>query len=81
LFPKIDIPRKRDFNFEKIIEESTIENKLEPDPDFILKVVQMSELLEIRHFMFDMGPPGAGKSSTWKVLAKAQDRTKLVKKQ
>ena len=27
LFPKIDIARKRDFSFEKIIEESTIEKK------------------------------------------------------
>ena len=74
LFPKINIPRKRDPAFEKIIEDCTIENKLEPDPDFILKVVQMSELLEIRHCVFDMGPPGAGKSSTWKVLSKAQDK-------
>ena len=39
LFPKVDIPRKRDPNFEKIVEDCTIENKLDPDPDFILKVV------------------------------------------
>jgi dynein heavy chain len=71
LFPKIDIPRKRDMAFEKIIEDCIFDNKLDPDPDFILKVVQTSELLEIRHCVFIMGPPGAGKSSTWKILAKA----------
>jgi dynein heavy chain len=44
---------------------------LDPDPDYILKIVQTSELLEIRHCIFVMGPPGAGKSTTWKMLAKA----------
>lgn len=71
LFPRIDIPRKRDMAFERIIEECTHENKLDPDPDYILKIVQTSELLEIRHCVFVMGPPGAGKSTTWKILAKA----------
>lgn len=35
--------------------------------------MQLSELLVIRHCVFTMGPPAAGKSSTWKTLAKAQD--------
>jgi dynein heavy chain len=34
----------------------------------------LSELLEIRHCVFCMGNPGAAKSSTWKTLAKAQDK-------
>jgi len=42
-----------------------------PDDDYILKVVQLGELLEIRHCVFTMGPPGCGKSTTWKTLAKA----------
>jgi dynein heavy chain len=58
-------------NFERLIEESTNEFRLDTDPDFIMKVVQTAELLEIRHCVFVMGPPGAGKSTTWKVLAKA----------
>lgn len=32
-----------------------------------LQVVQLEELLAIRHCVFVMGPPGAGKSQTWKV--------------
>lgn len=74
LFPGVDIPRKRDMNFEGIIEQVTAENRLDPDPDYILKIVQTSELLEIRHCIFIMGPPGAGKSTTWKMLAKSQDK-------
>lgn len=65
LFPGIDIPRKRDMRFEGIIEECCKETKLYPEPEFILKIVQLSELLEIRHCVFIMGPPGAGKSKTW----------------
>jgi len=74
LFPGIDVPRKRDLDFERVIEEVSAECKLNPDPDFVLKVVQLSELLEIRHCVFVMGPPGSGKSETWKTLAKSQDK-------
>lgn len=31
------------------------------------QVVQLEELLQIRHCVFVMGPPGAGKSQSWKV--------------
>jgi len=71
LFPGIDVPRKRDTRFEDIITQTCDEMKLWPQPEFILKVVQLSELLEIRHCVFVMGPPGAGKSSCWKTLAKS----------
>jgi dynein heavy chain len=45
-----------------------------PDPEFILKIVQLGELLVIRHCVFTMGPPAAGKSTTWRMLAKANDK-------
>jgi dynein heavy chain len=75
LFPGIDPPRKRDMNMESIIEQCASDSGLYNDPEFILKVVQLGELLAIRHCVFVMGPPGAGKSTTWKILAKAQDKT------
>jgi len=65
LFPKLNPIRKRDFDFEKIIEQVTIAKNLHPHDEFILKVVQLNELLAIRHCVFVMGPPGAGKTSTW----------------
>jgi dynein heavy chain len=74
LFPGIDVPRKRDMRFEAVIEECAQEAQLHPDPEFILKIVQLGELLEIRHCVFTMGPPGAGKSTTWKMLGRAQDK-------
>ena len=51
--------------FEEIINTVVAEAQLNADPDFILKIVQLGELMEIRHCVFVMGPPGAGKSSTW----------------
>jgi dynein heavy chain len=71
LFPGINVPRTRDMRFETIIEACVKEASLNNDPDFILKIVQLGELLEIRHCVFVMGPPGAGKSSTWSMLAKS----------
>jgi dynein heavy chain len=65
LFPGIDVPRTRNMRFEDIIVAGVEEAQLNPDPDFILKIVQLGELMEIRHCVFVMGPPGAGKSSTW----------------
>jgi dynein heavy chain len=60
--------------FEKIIEEVTIADGKHADPMFLRKVVELGELLQIRHCVFTMGPPGAGKSSAWKILAKANDK-------
>jgi dynein heavy chain len=74
LFPGINVPRKRDERMEAIIKEVSQEAGLHPDPEFILKIVQLGELLEIRHCVFVMGPAGAGKSSTWRMLGKAQDK-------
>jgi len=41
LFPGIDPPRKVDVRFEAVIKEVTVENQLNPDEEFILKVVQL----------------------------------------
>jgi len=71
LFPGIDVPRKRDQKFEILIEKACEDQKLLTDPDFIRKCVELGELLVIRHCVFTMGPPGAGKSCAWKTLGRA----------
>ncbi len=40
-----------------------------PEDTFILKIIQLSEILEVRHCVFIIGPAGSGKSSVWKTLA------------
>ena len=74
LFPGTRVNPKVDLEFEGVIQACMEEAKLFPERESIKKVVQLSELLEIRHCVFVMGPAGAGKSSTWKMLAKAQDK-------
>jgi dynein heavy chain len=39
LFPGIDVPRKRDFKFEDVIQKATEEQNFWPEAEFILKVV------------------------------------------
>ena len=38
LFPALNVPRKRDPEFEKLIKTATLEQKLQPEENFILKV-------------------------------------------
>jgi dynein heavy chain len=43
--------------------------KLAPEDDFVLRVVQLSELLAIRHCVFLMGPTGCGRTECYRVRA------------
>ncbi|XP_050529246.1 dynein beta chain, ciliary-like [Daktulosphaira vitifoliae] len=70
LFPALDVPRKRNLEFEKQIRQATIDLKLQPEDSFILKVIQLVELLEVRHSVFIIGNAGTGKSEVWKTLYK-----------
>ena len=38
LFPSLDVPRKRDLEFEKNIKQAVMDQKLQPEDSFILKV-------------------------------------------
>ena len=38
LFPALDVPRKRDAAFEKVIKEAVVSLHLQPEDSFVLKV-------------------------------------------
>jgi len=82
LFPGIDPPRKVNPELEEYVRLACESLGNHPDDTFRLKCVQLEELLEIRHCVFVMGPPGAGKSQCWKTLAEARtlrgDKTKCT---
>jgi dynein heavy chain len=84
LFPGIDPPRKIDEELEGFVRKGAVALGNDPDPEFCLKVVQTEELLSIRHCVFVMGPPAAGKSQCWRTLQKARElqgpdrKTKIV---
>lgn len=74
LFPAINPPRKVDESLETAVTETCNDLGLDPEPQFRLKVVQLEELIAIRHCTFVMGPPAAGKSTCWRTLAGARTR-------
>uniref|UniRef100_A0A5F8GSV7 Dynein axonemal heavy chain 11 n=1 Tax=Monodelphis domestica TaxID=13616 RepID=A0A5F8GSV7_MONDO len=68
LFPALDVPRKREMQFEQMVRQSTLELCLQPEESFILKVVQLEELLAVRHSVFVIGNAGTGKSKILRTL-------------
>ncbi|XP_035728185.1 dynein beta chain, ciliary-like [Vespa mandarinia] len=76
LFPALDVPRKRDVEFEKMVKQAATDVSLQPEDGFILKVVQLEELLEVRHSVFIVGSAGSGKTQVWKTLFRTYQNIK-----
>ncbi|XP_055849033.1 dynein beta chain, ciliary [Episyrphus balteatus] len=76
LFPALDVPRKRNLDFEAIIKKSAVDLSLQPEAGFILKIVQLEELFAVRHSVFIIGYAGTGKSAVWKTLFKTYQNQK-----
>ncbi|XP_069339362.1 dynein axonemal heavy chain 9 [Eulemur rufifrons] len=70
LFPSLDVPRRRDLNFEALVRKAVVDLKLQPEENFVLKVVQLEELLAVRHSVFVVGGAGTGKSQVLRSLHK-----------
>lgn len=68
LFPALDVQRKRDADFESAVRQAAIDLKLQPEENFILKVVQLEELFAVRHSVFVIGDAGTAKTSIWQTL-------------
>ncbi|XP_015187538.1 PREDICTED: dynein beta chain, ciliary-like [Polistes dominula] len=77
LFPALDVPRLRDTDFEQIIRGAAVDLKMQPEDGFILKVVQLEELFNVRHSVFIVGLAGTGKTQVWKTLYKTYHNQKL----
>ncbi|NWR96780.1 DYH9 protein, partial [Pomatorhinus ruficollis] len=45
-----------------VVKEAVLELRLQPEDNFVLKVVQLEELLSVRHSVFVVGAAGTGKS-------------------
>uniref|UniRef100_A0A8D0L2M4 Dynein axonemal heavy chain 11 n=1 Tax=Sphenodon punctatus TaxID=8508 RepID=A0A8D0L2M4_SPHPU len=77
LFPLLEVPRKRDVKLEQMVRQSIAELHLQPEENFILKVMQLEELLTVRHSVFVVGNAGTGKSQILKTLHKTYSNMKL----
>ncbi|NXC22960.1 DYH17 protein, partial [Corythaeola cristata] len=58
----------------QVIRQSVLELKLQAEESFVLKVVQLEELLQVRHSVFVIGNAGCGKSQ---VAATPSPRTRV----
>ena len=65
IFPSINPVRQFDDELAELTATACDEIGLWADPYFSLKVMQLDEMLDIRHSVFIMGPPGAGKSKNF----------------
>ncbi|XP_074102149.1 dynein beta chain, ciliary [Cotesia typhae] len=77
LFPALNVPRKRDIQFEKTVRQAALDLKMQPEDGFILKIVQLEELLNVRHSVFIVGMAGTGKTQVWKSLYRTYVNQKL----
>ena len=71
LFPNVFdlMPKAKDLDFEELIRQQAVENKLQPADYFVQNVVDVLDLLAIRHCIFAIGSSGNNKSESWKTLA------------
>ncbi|XP_041830036.1 dynein heavy chain 9, axonemal-like isoform X1 [Melanotaenia boesemani] len=76
LFPSLDVPRKRDLDFERHVKQSILDLKLQAEDNFVLKVVQLEELLAVRHSVFVIGNAGTGKSQVMRSLQRTYQNMK-----
>jgi len=78
LFPGVEVPRARDYQFEQVlvdVMEKDFGYTNDPEGYLLLKITQLIELLAIRHSVFLMGNPGSFKSAMWRVLRNAKTKT------
>ncbi|CAF1051829.1 unnamed protein product, partial [Rotaria magnacalcarata] len=83
LFPALDVERKRDQDFEDKVRIAAIDLHLQAEEasptvqnNFVLKVVQLKEIFDVRHSVFIIGNAGTGKTQIWKTLFKTYHNMK-----
>jgi dynein heavy chain, axonemal len=70
LFPLLDVPRKVDLEFESLVRVAAVDLKLKPEENYVLKCVQLKEILDVRHSVLIVGNAGTGKTQIWRGLSR-----------
>eukprot|EP00102_Acyrthosiphon_pisum_P026018 XP_016663228.1 PREDICTED: dynein beta chain, ciliary-like [Acyrthosiphon pisum] len=77
LFIALDVPRTRELEFENQIRQAMVDLKLQHKNNFILKVVKLVELLEVKHSVFIISVTGTGKTELWQTLYRTHANLKF----
>jgi dynein heavy chain len=65
LFPGVVADPKVDENLKNLVSTATKKEGLQAEEGFVLKCVQLAEILVVRHCCFIIGNPGCAKSTIW----------------
>jgi dynein heavy chain, axonemal len=69
LFPNAKAEDKKPSKLTKLCEKTTkADMGLIPEEQFVKKCIDLADILDVRHCMFIIGPPGCGKTTVWKTL-------------
>ena len=71
LFPNCKADPKNDPKLQAAIKKVSKERTLQDEEGFVVKCIQLAEILEVRHCCFIIGPAGSGKTEVWKTLTYA----------
>ena len=75
MFPNCNADPKKDPQLETAIKVVSKKSNLQDEDGFVLKCIQLGEILEVRHCCFIIGPAGSGKTEAWKTLSNAMIET------
>lgn len=78
LFPKLNTEQEGDPDLKRIIEEKMVQLKYEVNESQVDKVMQLYEIMLIRHTTMIAGPPASGKSCILDVLKKTIEERRKV---
>ncbi|XP_052264555.1 dynein axonemal heavy chain 3-like isoform X1 [Dreissena polymorpha] len=69
LFPGVECPKPDYGVFMEALKDNISKRKLQPVPWFLDKIIQVYEMILVRHGLMIVGEPLGGKTQAWQVLA------------
>ena len=75
LFPDVELEPAVPGNVENAVVEALTNNKLQPEPSLVAKIMQLYDTMQTRHGNMLVGKTGSGKTTAYTILAEALNKT------